>query len=98
MTNIFMRKFKKISLLLFAILATASLVGCSKPRAWIKDGITQEEFDKDFARCTREASSPTQIFDNANGIRFDQGLERDVTRDNFIKKCMFSVGYKIKDK
>ena len=52
----------------------------------------------DFARCTREASSSTQVTNYANSTGLEHRLERDVARENMVKKCMFSQGYKLEDK
>ena len=90
--------FKHFFLVLFAMIVVVAFAGCAKQRTWTKKGLQQEEFDKDFAKCTREASSSTQVTNYANSMGLENGLERDIQGDESVKKCMFSKGYKLEDK
>lgn len=91
-------KFIKISLFLFAMSSTAFLYGCAQERVWTKKGLNQNEFDQDLARCDRDAASSTQIVGYAYSSDLERGLERSITKENLIKKCMYSKGYTFESK
>lgn len=84
-------------LFLLAICSATFFGGCAKQKVWMKNGLNQEEFDGDRARCEREASSATQIIDYANSTDLERGLDRSMAKDNLIKKCMYSKGYKLEN-
>lgn len=88
---------KFIMIFLFAICSATLFGGCAKQKVWIKNGLNQDEFDRDRARCDREASSATQIIDYAYSTDLERGLDRSMAKDNLIKKCMYSKGYKLEN-
>ncbi len=88
----------KSILLLLASLCTVFFVGCAQQQVWTKRGLNQNDFDRDLARCEREASSATQIIHYAHASELEQGLDRSMTRENLIKKCMRSKGYTLTNK
>jgi hypothetical protein len=91
-------KFIKISLFLFAISSAVLVGGCAQERVWTKKGLNQNEFDRDLARCDREAASSTQIVGYAYSTDLERGLERSIAKENLIKKCMYSKGYTFESK
>ena len=93
-TTRFLSPAKGSSLALSALVVLTICAGCSTPNAWTKQGITQDSFDQDLARCQRSASSSTQSL----SLDAEMGLERSIMRDNLVKKCMYSKGYTLKDK
>ena len=97
-TSHFCCKFRKISLLLFAICSAVIVGGCAQERVWTKKGLNQNDFDRDFARCDREAASSSQIVGYAYNTDLERGLERSMAKENLIKKCMYSKGYKFESK
>ena len=97
-TSQFCCKFIKISLLLLTIFPAVFFGGCAKERVWTKNGLHQNEFDRDLARCEREAASSTQIVDYAYSTDLERGLDRSMTKDKIVKKCMYSKGYTLENK
>jgi hypothetical protein len=85
-------------LLLIASLSAGILAGCAHQQVWTKRGLNQNDFDRDLARCEREASSATQIVHYAYATGLEQGLDRSMARENLIKKCMRSKGYTLTNK
>jgi len=98
MTKTIYPSFRKIWLFLFIMITVAAVAGCAKQRVWAKKGLNPDELDRDLAKCTREASSATQTANFTNSTGVENGLERDISRDNLVKKCMFSKGYKLEGK
>jgi hypothetical protein len=82
--------------------AVGFLGGCASEKIWSKPGLHQTEFDRDFAKCSREASSTTSSLalsaDFNNSLDLERGLDRSMTRDALIKKCMYSLGYKLESR
>ena len=91
-------KFSNIYLFLFAISSAVIVGGCAQERVWAKKGLNQNEFDQDLARCGREAASSTQIVGYAYSTDLERGLERSITKENLIKKFMYSKGYALENK
>ena len=88
----------RILLLLVVMSSTVALVGCAQQKVWTKKGLNQDDFDRDVARCEQEAAKATQIVNYAYETGPELGLDRSVTRDNLIRKCMYTKGYKREDK
>jgi hypothetical protein len=84
---------KKIVLFLCTLIFITTFSGCAQPNTWTKQGITQEIFDRDFAKCQREAWSASHTLNGSGEV----GLERSVMEENLIKKCMYSKGYELKN-
>ncbi len=91
-------KFMGIYLFLFAVCVAVFFGGCARQKHWTKKELNQEEFDRDIAKCNRESSSSTHIVDYAYSTDLERGLDRSMTNDNLMKKCMYSKGYKLEDK
>lgn len=79
--------------------AVSFLSGCASEKVWSKPGLDQTEFDRDFAKCSREAASSTSSLtlsaDFNSNLDLERGLDRSMRKDALIKKCMYSQGYKL---
>lgn len=95
------KRSKRIRLLgaLFLAGAVGWLGGCASEKVWSKPGLQQAAFDRDFAKCSREAASSTSSLalsvDFNNSSDLERGLDRSMRRDALMNKCMYSLGYKL---
>ncbi|ADW19354.1 hypothetical protein Despr_3226 [Desulfobulbus propionicus DSM 2032] len=74
-------------------LGLVTLAGCAPQRQWSKPGLNQADFDRDAARCRREAAVSTQRDPFAPDA--GHGLERANVQEKLFEQCMTARGYRL---
>jgi len=78
------------------------LEGCGSNQVWVKNGITQAEFNSDKAQCEYEAASATANYNTgstaygigaAAGQGFAEGITIGLKKIELQKLCMQAKGY-----
>jgi hypothetical protein len=62
---------------------------------WNKPGLNQSEFDRDTARCRREAASATYLDPFAHDLGIGQDFDRSAAQQKRFEQCMFAKGYRL---
>ena len=83
----------RTALVVLGVATILAVTGCAQKKIFTKPGLTQAQWDRDYAQCEYEATSSTQNVDYSYQSVVGQALDQALRRRNLMELCLKAKGY-----